>query len=128
MSSKPSGQTCTTINPRPGLTCYKDCKNNSCYFYVTASSPTWYSPATIDIYLDDRYLGSVASNEYPFKVEVPNREIVKLEISSEPDNAYFYKWYFHNPELITFSKSETVYIQDEAIPQGKTLIAEFIER
>ena len=25
-ASIPSGQTCTTINPRPGLTCYKDCK------------------------------------------------------------------------------------------------------
>ena len=34
-SSQPSGQTCTPVTPRSGLTCYKDCKNNS--FTITIS-------------------------------------------------------------------------------------------
>ena len=36
-SSQPSGQTCTAVTPRSGLTCYKDCKNNSYTVSISVS-------------------------------------------------------------------------------------------
>ena len=36
-SSIPSGKTCTTVYPRSGLTCYKDCKDEEYFCYINLS-------------------------------------------------------------------------------------------
>ena len=89
-SSIPSGQTCTPVEPRDGLTCYKDCKAEIYWpeeYYVSATICNTGSPSTT-CWLDGE--GLTGELQYSYGRSSMNGYNASDFVIYEPNGTYIY--------------------------------------